>query len=628
MTQWVLKRKAGNESLMAQTLGISPTLARSMINRGINTYSAAMSYLNPTLDGLGDPGLMADMPIARETVLSAIKNRDPIVVFGDYDVDGVTASVILYKCLRSLGAIISYYIPSREEEGFGLNADAVKMLAKDGCKLLITVDNGIAAIDEIRLANAIGLTVVIIDHHEPGYSLDNNGSSNNSSENNGSFNSGSFNNGFDNIDHENNGSGNIIRRENLPSAKAVVDPKRSACPYPFKHLCAAGLAYQFASYVSAVSPIGAPLLDECLALAALATVCDIVELTGENRIIVKNGLDIINTRIPNRGLDALIANRGLSDKTIDTHVLGFVIGPCINAAGRLQSAVLAAQLFTEDDPQTIEKLAKTLADLNEERKSRTEECVVDSLKLLVDKPLDNVLVILDETAHESIAGIAAGRIRDAVNRPVIVLTKASGKGLVKGSARSIPTYNIFDGLNRNIDLLERFGGHAMAAGLTMRRELVELLRNRLNEQSGLTPTDFVNKIYIDVPLAPEKATFELAREMEKMLPFGKGNEQPIFGAKGIECDRVEIIGEKKTTLRFTFYSGGRTIKMICFGKLDQFIEQLLMTHGRAQTESFLISGETSDLLIDALYQISVREYNGNFYLDLKLADFQIHISHN
>jgi single-stranded-DNA-specific exonuclease len=570
---------------MARSLGVSEVLARAMINRGVTTKSAAAAYLNPSAERLSDASLLPDVGIALSVTLDAVKSGVRIAVYGDYDCDGVTSSVILVKALRRLGADADYYIPSRETEGFGLNRAAVARLSDSGVGLLITVDNGIAAIDEIRLAKSLGMGVVVLDHHEPGFADE----------------------------------GGVV----LPDADAVVDPKRPDSEYPFRSLCAAGLALRFVSLLPGGG--SGDMAREFFALAALATVCDVVELTGENRIIVRAGLDVINSGdIPNIGLSALIAARfrNLPDAALGAYELGFVVGPCVNAAGRLETAELAARLFMTDDPEEAGALSERLAGLNEERKSKTETCVARALASLPDPP-DKIIVALDPEAHESVAGIAAGRIREALGRPALVLTRSAEDGFVKGSARSVPAYNIFEGLSRCRDMFERFGGHAMAAGLTMAETRVDELRERLNAECALSDDDLIPRISADMSLPFARATFALAVELRRMEPFGKGNERPVFGAKGVRGVDAEIIGGKRTTLRFSFRDGARPFRAVCFGMLERFVSDLGAVRGADFAGAFGETGRCQGLTMDFLYCLSVHEYNGNEYLDIKITDFRV-----
>jgi len=387
---------------------------------------------------------MKDVGIAMNLIAEAMQKKAKIMIYGDYDVDGVMSTVIIYKLLQRLGADVEYYIPHRVEEGYGLNVKAVEHIASLGVSLLITVDNGIASHEEVAVANRHNMQVVIIDHHEPGF-----------------------------MENE---SGRI---DMLPLAAAIIDPKQSECSYPFKELCAAGLAYKLAGALCKY--LNVPFLDqdELLVLAAIATICDIVTLQDENRILVKQGLALLNTnKLINPGLGSLITRRGYLDKPADAFTIGYILGPCLNATGRLESATLSVELLLSEFPSQRIQLAHELADLNDERKKLTADCVDRALNELPTDNLDKVLVLTDPTAHESVAGIVAGRIREATGRPTILLTQ--GEGAMKGSGRSIEGYNLFEALFAHKDLFLRFGGHAMAAGLTMQEENVPVLRAALN----------------------------------------------------------------------------------------------------------------------------------------------------
>lgn len=595
MTDWLDLKSDADISLMSETLGISGITASVLANRGIRSKNAAVKYLNPQKKFMYDEALLKDIGKAAEAVREALAKGLRIAVYGDYDVDGIMSTVILQKTLQKLCADVIYYIPGREEEGYGLNAEAVKRLHAEGARLLITCDNGVSANAEISLAKELGMTVVVIDHHEV-------------------FSSGGA-------------------LPALPPADAVIDPKREDCGYPFKRLCAAALCYKFARYLHSLLEITFADDDEYFIFAAIASICDIVALQDENRIFAKHGLELMNGgKIKNLGLNALASARGLEGKKIGAFEIGFVIGPCINATGRLERASTAVELFLCGDEIRAAELAAKLTELNEARKRLTGEsvrAVLDSLSLS-ERAGDNVHLIFDENLHESIAGIVAGRVKDVTGRPVIVFTKSGGlcEGLAKGSARSIQGYNIFLELNRHRELFTRFGGHEMAAGLTLKKENIEILRERLLAACNLKPDDFNKKIFIDGELELPEITFELAKELSLAAPFGRGNEEPVFRAFAV-AENVEAIGADKKTLRFTFGAGqgseikGQKLKGICFGMAREFTDMLENSCGAEESVFFAENGRLRKALcLEIAFCIEINEFNGNSNLQLRLVDFR------
>jgi single-stranded-DNA-specific exonuclease len=564
MTKWNVLETDANLQLMSQVLGVGEITAQVMANRGIRSKNTAVSFLYPTYEKLHSTLLMKDADTALNIISEAIDQNKKIFIYGDYDVDGVTGTVILYKALTELNAQTDYYIPHRAEEGYGLNLPAVRFIAEQGTELLLTVDNGISAMEEIAEANRLGIRTVVIDHHEPG--------------------------------------------EELPPAAAIIDPKQKDCGYPFKSLCAAGLAFKLAEALYAKRKQLFTQRDELLALAAVATLCDIVNLTDENRILVKLGLDILNNnKYINPGLGCLIMRRGYLDKPIDAFAVGYILGPCINATGRLDHAKLAVDLLLAPigDEQTRFSLAQRLTELNDERKNLTADAVERALALVInDCDLDKVLVLVDEDMHESVAGIVAGRVRDAVNRPCVMLTK--GETAMKGSGRSIDRYDLFSALYAHRHLFIRFGGHSMAAGLTLPEENIPLLRQGLNADCILTEDDFIEIIPIDRALEPEDVTLSLSEELMRLAPFGKGNPEPLFVSFGLKIENVRIINEKNTLI-FTFRSNNnRNVKGIAFGLNERF-------------------KESTDTM-DAVYTIETNIYNGAASVQMRIRDFILYES--
>ncbi|MDR0999719.1 MAG: single-stranded-DNA-specific exonuclease RecJ [Clostridiales bacterium] len=598
MTNWLLRRTDADVHLMMKTLRVSETMARSLANRGIRSKNAAIRYLAPRLDFLPDALLMKDMDKAVDIAARAIRSGEPIMVYGDYDADGVMSSVILIKTLRGLGANANFYIPKRKEEGYGLNLDAVRLISQTA-KLLITCDNGIAAINEIREAKSLGLKVIVIDHHQPGF-----------------------------VKAEADADTAIM--DILPCADAIVDPKQQACAYPFKQMCAAGICYRFSHELYTRLDEGCAMCDEFLALAAIATECDIVPLKEDNRVIVRAGLNVINNNKEiNTGLYALLIAKGLEKKVISTFDIGFIIGPCINASGRLSQATLAVNLFITSDLAESERIANELAELNERRKvmtSKAVERVEQKLKeqtLSESMPLDKVLVLFDEDVDESVAGIVAGRVKELVYRPVLMFTPSDD--LIKASCRSIEAYNMFDALYKHRGMFIRFGGHAMAAGLSMRPGDLAALRKCLNDECELSDGDLIPSIRIDKELNLEEATYELARELSFLAPFGNDNPQPLFGVKNLTPESLRMIDDKRTMI-FSFRAGesNRRIKGICFGLNDHFKEML--REFCDEYEIMKICGGVlrgANFVMDCVYALEINDYNYNITVQMDIKDIRL-----
>ena len=598
--KWTILETDADLTLMSGVLGVSETLARVLANRGVRSKKAALSYLSPELSRLPDPFLMAGMEEAVQTIFDSISKKEKIVVYGDYDVDGITGTVILYKLLKRFGADASYMIPLRAEDGYGLNLNAVRELSDRGTNLIITVDNGIATLDEAKEAAALGMKLVVIDHHEPGYTETEQG-----------------------------------KADALPAACAVVDPKRSDCAYPFKSMCAAGLAYRLSEAYHIRAGEEFSMQNEFSALAAFATVCDIAELKSDNRIIVKRGTDQMNlNKFVNPGLGSLIKRRGYLDRQIDAFAMGYILGPCVNATGRLENADMAVRLMLMemDDMRGRDELAERLVLLNDERKELTAAGFLRAAQMVDSENPGKVIVLADRDAHESVAGIIAGRLKDKFNRPVVVLAPGEGEAcakagpgansyadadpgpeggrLFKGSGRSVAAYNMFEALHRHRELFVRFGGHAMAAGLTMRERDVDTLRERLNAECELEERDFAPELFIDAALEIDEVTLELSNELSRLAPFGSGNREPLFVTYGMLAESCRVIEQKNTVIFTLCGKKGATYKGICFGKNELFEEQSKIA-GKAP------------FLVDAVYAVETNEYNGYVSAQLNIRDFSL-----
>lgn len=515
MQKWRVYSKKADFDAIGSRFNIDPVTARIIRNRDVTDMENVDMYLNGTLDRLHDPMMMKDMDKAVSVIASSIRDNKHIRIIGDYDIDGICSIYILFKGLKICGADVDYEVPDRITDGYGINENLIKQAYEAGVEVIITCDNGIAAASQIDYANELGMTVVITDHHDVPYEETDNG-----------------------------------RSYIIPKAAAVVDPKQNDCRYPFKMLCGAGIAYKFIDCMVKEFQTGDSVMPELLQFAAIATVGDIVDLLDENRIIVKEGLKLIaNTE--NYGLNALMAVTGVSRESINAYHIGFVLGPCLNASGRLDSAKRALKMLVTDDRAEAERHAGELKDLNEERKKLTSEAVDKAVDMVENSSLkdDRVLVIFLPDCHESIAGIVAGRIREKYYKPVIVLTR--GEQEAKGSARSIESYNMFEKLSECKDLFTRFGGHPMAAGLSLPEENIPEFRRRINEHCNLSEEDLTETVWIDVPMPLEYINEKLILELGGLEPFGKANPKPVFADKNISIRNIRAIGKDKQYTRMT-----------------------------------------------------------------------------
>ena len=569
MEKWVVAAKRADFYGIAKKFGIDPVLARIIRNRDVVGDPAIDLYLHGGMDDLPSPWLLKDMEKAVEILLEGIRLKKRVRIIGDYDIDGVCASAILYKGFRRIGLCADTYIPHRVTDGYGLNAHLIGQAGEDGIELLVTCDNGIAAHQEVAQAKAMGMTVIVTDHH--------------------------------NIPYEEKEGRRIPV---LPPADAVIDPKQEDCPYPFSELCGAAIAYKLISALYERCGLPKEELEESLILAAVATVGDVMDLQGENRILVKEGLRRLpHTKSP--GLQALLEVNDLTGEVSAYHI-GFVLGPCINASGRLDTAQRSLQLLLETDPQRAAVLAGDLLHMNESRKSMTAVQVEEAVRLVETGTYgdDKILVIYLPKCHESLAGIVAGRVRERCHRPVFILT--DGEQDVKGSGRSIEAYPMYDGLNACSDLLVRFGGHAMAAGLSIHREDVDELRRRLNEQCTLTEQDMIPKTVIDVPMPISYVTEELIRQMSLLEPFGKGNAKPLFAERDIRVRDYRILGKNKNVVRMDLEtSDGCCRPGICFTDVEK-------------VTGILAAGRP----VSILYYPQIHEYRGSRDIQIVIQGIQ------
>ncbi|HBJ2611346.1 single-stranded-DNA-specific exonuclease RecJ [Clostridium botulinum] len=588
--KWMLRRNKLNIRDIANKSGISETLCTVLVNREIYNLEDIKDFLEPSLEKLYNPLLMKDMDKGTEIIKRSIIDKKKIAIYGDYDADGVTSTVILYIALKECEANVIYYIPDRETEGYGMCTERVERLKAEGVEVIITCDNGIAALEQVERAKELGMTVVITDHHELPF--------------------------IENEKEE--------REYVVPKADAIINPKQKDCYYPFKMLCGAGIAFKFSKLLYEKLNMNPNKYKELLQFAAIGTICDVVDLKGENRIIAKLGLESINNT-NNLGLRALIKETSLNEKNITSYNVGFIIGPCINATGRLDTAALSVELFLAKDIKRAEKLAKELRNLNTERQEITMVGVEEITYAIENSSLknDKVLVIYKENIHESIAGIVSGRIKDAYNRPTIVLTK--GKEMPKGSGRSIDGYNLFEELMKCKEYIYKFGGHPMAAGLTIEEKNIDKLREELNKNCNLKDEDFIPKIRIDKRLALKEVNLELIDSLRCLEPFGKGNSSPILAEKNIKIEGIRILGKDQNTLKLTcrVEDTNKRIHAIAFGKVDEFKRDLENIYEDENVENIITNPLMAGLKLDLIYYPMINEYNGNVYTQLRIIDYRI-----
>lgn len=567
--KWVVAAKRADFNRIGKKFGIDPVIARIIRNRDVVDEEDIRLYLQGEQKDLASPWLLKDMEKAVSIIIEAIHQKKRVRIVGDYDIDGVCATAVLYKGFRRAGLCADTYIPHRVMDGYGLNGHVVEQAGADGIDLLITCDNGIAASQEIGLAKELGMTVIITDHH--------------------------------NIPYETKGEKRIPV---LPPADAVINPKQEDCGYPFEELCGAAVAYKLVSALYEKCGIPGGELEELMILAAIATVGDVMELQGENRILVKEGLK----RLPdtsNPGLQALMRANKL-DRPVTAYHIGFVLGPCINASGRLDTAARSLNLLLEADEQQAAVLAGDLVHMNESRKSMTALQVEEAVNQIENSSLkkDPVLVVYLPQCHESLAGIVAGRIRERYHRPVFILTK--GEQGVKGSGRSIEEYSMYDELTSCRDLLVKYGGHPMAAGLSMNPENMEPFRLRLNGQCSLRVEEMIPKFVIDVPMPIGYVTEPLIEQMELLEPFGKGNPRPLFAQKEIQVSRFQVFGKNKNVAKMVLTDGtGSRQEGIYFGDMEKM--------------TAVLSQKTA---VSILYYPRINEYQGNKSLQIVIQSVQ------
>lgn len=537
MEKWMVYNKKADFQKIGSEFGIDPVIARLIRNRDIQDMKEIRSYLYGTLAEIPSPWKMKDMERAVQILQKKITQKKKIRIIGDYDIDGVTATCILLKGLKRLNANVDTYIPDRVKDGYGMHEQLIDKALEDGIDTILTCDNGIAAAAEIEYAKKEGLTVIVTDHHD--------------------------------IPFRDTEDGRIWI---IPKADAVVNPKQNDCLYSNKNICGAVVAWKLIWALYERLGIDSDEIWDFLELAAIATVGDVMDLQGENRIIVKEGLKKLSST-SFEGLKALICVNNLEGAEITAYHVGFVIGPCINASGRLDTAARSLELLLADNMEDAMKLADDLYDLNQSRKAMTEQGKEQAIQSIEENNLgkDRVLVVYLPDCHESLAGIIAGRIREAYNKPVFVLTK--GADGVKGSGRSIETYSMYEELVKCSDLLTQFGGHPMAAGLSMEEKNVELFRRRLNDNCTLTEQDLIPKIMIDVPMPISYLSKKLTEQLKVLEPFGKGNSKPLFAQKNLRAVGIRVFGRNRNVAKMLLIDeNGIKMDAVYFGEAQEFVD--------------------------------------------------------
>jgi len=588
MEKWYVQAKRADFFAIGKKFGIDPVIARIIRNRNIVGEQAIQEYLYGGIDLLHDPYQLKDAELAVEILIQKKKEQKKIRIISDYDVDGVISNYILWTAFHRCGFDADFRIPDRVADGYGINERLIEQAKADGIDTIITCDNGIAAIPQIAYGKQLGLTIIVTDHHDIPYEMTENG------------------------------------KQYLHSqADAIVNPKQPECSYPYDKLCGAVVAMKVAQILYDKMGFSKEAYEEFIPYAAIATVCDIVDLTGENRALVKIGLQQLPD-LSNPGLQALLEVNGLAGRKISSYHLGFVIGPCINATGRLESAEQAVSLLLEQDILKARATAQKLKNLNEERKSMTEDGVRMGFQMVEEQGLDkeDVLVVLLNDCHESLAGIIAGRIKEHYYKPTIVLTETE-HGLVKGSGRSIEGYHMFEKLNEVKDLLIKFGGHPMAAGMTLQKTDVEEFRRRLNEHSKLTQEELTRKISIDVPMPIDYIHMDLIHELDLLEPFGKENPKPLFAEKDLHIISARKIGKKQNMLKMRLQNaGGATMDALLFQGVEQLEELLIKKYGKDAVVR-MYSSRSNPIRISCTYYPNINEYQGRQTIQVVIQNYLV-----
>ncbi len=585
MEKWFVINKGADFAGIAKRFGISPVTARLIRNREVMGDEAIARYLKGGIGELYDPHLLLDSDRLTDILVQKISEQKKIRVIGDYDIDGVMSTYILYKGITRCGGSVDFQIPDRMKDGYGINDHLIEQADEAGIDTIITCDNGIAAIGEIAHAKSLGMTVLVTDHHEIPYT-------------------------------EERGERHYKRSE----ADAIVNPKQMECTYPYKNLCGAAVAWKVIQILYEKCDIAVEESYDFLENVAFATVGDVMDLTDENRILVREGLKRIHTTM-NPGMRALILQNKLEPEQISSYHFGFVLGPCINASGRLETAKIALNLFLQEDVKKASEIAAELVDLNAQRKDMTAEGVELAMQQVEEGNTgEKVLVVYLPDVHESLAGIIAGRIREACYKPTFVLTKSEDG--VKGSGRSIEAYSMYEELCKCQELFTKFGGHPMAAGLSLPEANVEIFREKINACCGLTEEDFIPKIKIDIPMPVDYPDIPLVNELLLLEPFGKANVKPQFADKNLGIDRAVVVGKNQNVLKLTLKTErGKSISAVYFGDVEKFREYYGRKYGENEVQQAFL-GRTNGIRMSVVYYPEINRYQGNESIQIVIKNYQ------
>lgn len=586
--RWMLYRKDADFYQIGEQFHIDPVIARVIRNREIIGEQAITEYLAPNVAYLYSPWLLAGMEEAVNLLLDKILLQHKIRIIADYDVDGIMSNYILYKGLIRAGGDVDYYIPDRVVDGYGINEDMIEAAHEAGINTIVTCDNGIAAGAAIKRAKELSMTVVVTDHHEVPF-------------------------------EEING----VKQYQLPDADCIIDPKRMDCTYPLEEICGAAVAYKLIEGIFERKGIDKHELYPLLEYVGIATICDVMPLLDENRCFVRAALDFLN-HTENEGLKALIAVNDLQGKQITEYHVGFVLGPCLNATGRLDTAMLSMELLLAEEKAHAMELAGRLYELNARRKEMTEEFTEQAVSLVENGEIryDKVLVVYLPECHESIAGILAGRLRERYYRPVIVLTMTA-EGLLKGSGRSIEEYNMCEGLAACQEYLLKFGGHAMAAGLTLELARMEELRRALNSQCMLDDSDMVPTLHIDVPMPIHYVSFALIEQLELLAPFGRANEKPLFAEAKLKVISARVLGKNGNVLKLVLENETGASCEAIYYEVQEFLDNIRHWFGADECDQIL-HGWLNNVVLDVVYYPTINEYNGTKSVQLRIRYYRKH----
>ena len=580
MNKWLINNRGNNYNEVSEQYNIHPLIAKILLNRNITDFE---KFLNPNPENsYHNPFIMKDMDKAVDIIISTIDHNEKIRIVGDYDQDGNSSTMTLLDGLGYFTDKISYDIPNRMTDGYGISFSIIDKCIEDNIDLIITCDNGISAIEQCDYARKNGIKIIVTDHHQT-------------------------------IKHDG--------KEVIPNADAVVNPQQQSCKYPFKSLCGAGVAYKLIQAINIKKGYGMLQCENLLQYVAMGTVCDIVDLKDENRYFVTKGLEEINNT-DNYGLKCLINMTGIKN-AVNVYSLGFIIGPCINAAGRLDTAKLGVELFRDENMDNVEAYAKILVDLNEKRKKLTEDGFNKAVEIIENTALknDDILICNVEGIHESVCGIIAGRIKEKYNKPTLILTESENKNLLKGSGRSISEYDIFEEFDEFREMFVSFGGHPMACGLSIEKNKLDEFRTKVNKNSKLTEEDFVKKILIDSSFYIDKIDFDLIEEIGNLRPFGKDNPRPILGDKDVEIIFAKMIGKNQNVLKMKLLKNNKAIDAILFTDAIEKYTYLLGKFGENVLKE-LENSISCNAYIDILYYPEINDFNNVKNIQLNLIDLR------